>query len=74
MGTVAAAFFGPPAGLLCLRMGGVYLSLIILGSLREILHIIIRRTEITRETMGLEVWGLTEDSKMCYSYIFLAGR
>ena len=73
-GTVAAAFFGLLVGLLCLRMGGIYLSLTTLG-FSEILHIIINNEyEITRGTMGLQVPGLTASySKISYFYIFLVG-
>jgi branched-chain amino acid transport system permease protein len=74
VGTVAAAFFGLLVGLLCLRMGGIYLSLTTLG-FSEILHIIINNEyEITRGTMGLQVPGLTTSySKISYFYIFLVG-
>lgn len=74
VGTAAAAFFGLLVGLLCLRMGGIYLSLTTLG-FSEILHIIINNEyEITRGTMGLQVPGLTASySKISYFYIFLAG-
>jgi branched-chain amino acid transport system permease protein len=74
VGTVAAAFFGLLVGLLCLRMGGIYLSLTTLG-FSEILHIIINNEyEITRGTMGLQVPGLTASySKISYFYIFLVG-
>jgi branched-chain amino acid transport system permease protein len=74
VGTATAAFFGLLVGLLCLRMGGIYLSLTTLG-FSEILHIIINNEyEITRGTMGLQVPGLTASySKLSYFYIFLVG-
>jgi branched-chain amino acid transport system permease protein len=74
VGTAMAAFFGLLVGLLCLRMGGIYLSLTTLG-FSEILHIIINNEyEITRGTMGLQVPGLTANySKLSYFYIFLVG-
>jgi branched-chain amino acid transport system permease protein len=73
-GTLAAAVFGFLLGVLCLKMGGIYLSLTTLG-FSEILHIIINNEyEITRGTMGLQVPGLiAEYSKLAYFYIFLAG-
>jgi len=72
-GTGMAAFFGLLVGMLCLRMGGIYLSLTTLG-FSEILHIVINNEyEITRGTMGLQVPGLVADySKLAYFYIFLA--
>jgi len=72
-GTGMAAFFGLLVGMLCLRMGGIYLSLTTLG-FSEILHIVINNEyEITRGTMGLQVPGLiAEYSKLAYFYIFLA--
>ncbi len=74
IGTLCAAAFGFLVGLLCLRMGGIYLSLTTLG-FSEILHIVINNEyEITRGTMGLQVPGLIENySKIAYFYIFLAG-
>ncbi len=71
-GILAAAFFGFLVGVLCLKMGGIYLSLTTLG-FSEILHIIINNEyEITRGTMGLQVPGLLgEYSKLGYFYIFL---
>lgn len=73
VGTLMAAVFGFLVGLLCLKMGGIYLSLTTLG-FSEILHIIINNEyEITRGTMGLQVPGLIPQySKLTYFYIFLA--
>ena len=73
-GTLLAAIFGFLLGILCLKLGGIYLSLTTLG-FSEILHIIINNEyEITRGTMGLQVPGLlSEYSKLAYFYIFLAG-
>lgn len=72
-GTALAAVFGLLVGMLCLRMGGIYLSLTTLG-FSEILHIVINNEyEITRGTMGLQVPGLMASySKIAYFYIFLA--
>jgi branched-chain amino acid transport system permease protein len=74
IGTVLAALLGLGVGVLCLKMGGIYLSLTTLG-FSEILRIIITNEyEITRGTMGLQVPGLvTEYSKAAYFYILLAG-
>lgn len=71
-GTVLAAGFGFLVGILCLRMGGIYLSLTTLA-FSSILHIVINNEyEITRGTMGLQVPGLiSEYSKLAYFYIFL---
>jgi branched-chain amino acid transport system permease protein len=71
-GTVMAALVGLAVGVLCLRMGGIYLSLTTLG-FSEILRIIITNEyEITRGTMGLQVPGLVaEYSKASYFYIML---
>ncbi len=71
-GSVIAAIFGLGLGLLCLKMGGIYLSLTTLG-FSEIVHIIIKNEyEITRGTMGLEVPNLLGFySKTAYFYIML---
>lgn len=72
-GTLLAAAFGFLVGVLCLKLGGIYLSLTTLA-FSEILHIVINNEyEITRGTMGLQVPGLlSEYSKLGYFYIFLA--
>jgi branched-chain amino acid transport system permease protein len=74
LGTLLAALFGFLVGVLCLKLGGIYLSLTTLA-FSEILHIVINNEyEITRGTMGLQVPGLlSEYSKLGYFYIFLAG-
>ncbi len=74
IGTVMAALLGLGVGVLCLRMGGIYLSLTTLG-FSEILRIIITNEyEITRGTMGLQVPGLiTVYSKPVYFFIMLGG-
>jgi branched-chain amino acid transport system permease protein len=74
IGTAAAALVGFGVGVLCLRMGGIYLSLTTLG-FSEILRIVITNEfEITRGTMGLQVPGLVEVySKAAYFYIMLGG-
>ncbi|MBN1225788.1 MAG: branched-chain amino acid ABC transporter permease [Deltaproteobacteria bacterium] len=74
VGTLYATCLGLCVGILCLRMGGIYLSLTTLG-FSEILRIIITNEyELTRGTMGLQVPGLiAEYSKISYYYIMLAG-
>jgi branched-chain amino acid transport system permease protein len=74
IGTILAALIGLGMGILCLRMGGIYLSLTTLG-FSEILRIVITNEyEITRGTMGLQVPGLVADySKPAYFYIMLGG-
>jgi branched-chain amino acid transport system permease protein len=73
IGTVAAALLGLGLGTLCLKMGGIYLSLTTLA-FSQILHIIIvNEYGITRGTMGLQVPSLMlEYSKLGYYYIMLA--
>lgn len=73
IGVLVAAGIGFGVGLLCLKMGGIYLSLTTLG-VSEIFHIIINNEyEVTRGTMGLQVPGLlAEYSKTGYFYIMLA--
>ncbi len=72
IGTAAASLLGLGVGVLCLRMGGIYLSLTTLG-FSEILRIVITNEyDITRGTMGLQVPGLVEEySKAAYFYIML---
>lgn len=72
VGTLMAALLGLAVGVLCLRMGGIYLSLTTLG-FSEILRIIITNEyEVTRGTMGLQVPGLfAEYSKVGYFYVML---
>ena len=72
-GTVLAALLGLGLGALCLKMGGIYLSLTTLA-FSQILHIIIvNEYGITRGTMGLQVPGLMQEySKLGYYYIMLA--
>lgn len=74
IGAGIAGLFGFLVGVLCLRMGGIYLSLTTLG-FSEIIHIVINNEyEITRGTMGLQVPGLlTAYSKLGYFYLMLAG-
>jgi len=73
IGTVVAALLGLMLGALCLKMGGIYLSLTTLA-FSQILHIVIvNEYSITRGTMGLQVPGLmAEYSKLGYYYIMLA--
>ena len=72
-GTVLAAVLGLALGALCLKMGGIYLSLTTLA-FSQILHIVIvNEYDVTRGTMGLQVPGLMgEYSKLGYYYIMLA--
>jgi branched-chain amino acid transport system permease protein len=74
LGSLLAALVGLGLGFLCIRMGGIYLSLTTLA-FSEILRIIITNEyEITRGTMGLQVPSLmAEYSKSSYLYIMLAG-
>jgi branched-chain amino acid transport system permease protein len=71
-GTALAALLGLGLGALCLKMGGIYLSLATLA-FSEILHIVIvNEYDVTRGTMGLQVPGLMADySKITYYYIML---
>jgi branched-chain amino acid transport system permease protein len=73
LGTVLAGLIGLGVGSLCLKMGGIYLSLTTLA-FSQILHIVIvNEYDITRGTMGLQVPGLIADySKLSYYYIMLA--
>ena len=73
LGTVLAALLGLGLGSLCLKMGGIYLSLTTLA-FSQILHIVIvNEYDVTRGTMGLQVPGLmAEYSKLHYYYIMLA--
>jgi branched-chain amino acid transport system permease protein len=72
-GTILASLLGLGLGTLCLKMGGIYLSLTTLA-FSQILHIIIvNEYAVTRGTMGLQVPGLMDEySKIAYYYIMLA--
>jgi branched-chain amino acid transport system permease protein len=72
-GTVLAALIGLGLGALCLKMGGIYLSLTTLA-FSQILHIVIvNEYDLTRGTMGLQVPALmAEYDKLTYYYIMLA--
>ncbi|MCX5841776.1 MAG: branched-chain amino acid ABC transporter permease [Deltaproteobacteria bacterium] len=72
VGIIVAAILGFGLGFLCIRMGGIYLSLTTLG-FSEILRIIITNEEKwTRGTMGLQTPGLfAEYSKNSYYFVFL---
>ncbi len=72
IGTGVAAVLGFGLGYLCIRMGGIYLSLTTLG-FSEILRILITNEDRwTRGTMGLQVPGFfAEYSKAHYYYLFL---
>jgi branched-chain amino acid transport system permease protein len=73
VGAVLAALIGLGLGALCLKMGGIYLSLTTLA-FSQILHIIIvNEYDVTRGTMGLQVPALMADySKLGYYYIMLS--
>jgi branched-chain amino acid transport system permease protein len=72
IGAAISALLGLGLGILCIRMGGIYLSLTTLG-FSEILRIIItNEDQWTRGTMGLQVPGFfAEYSKASYYYLFL---
>ena len=72
-GTLLAGILGLGLGGLCIRMGGIYLSLTTLG-FSEILRIIITNEEQwTRGTMGLQIPGVfSVYSKTYYYFLFLA--
>jgi branched-chain amino acid transport system permease protein len=72
-GTLLAGVLGLGLGGLCIRMGGIYLSLTTLG-FSEILRIIITNEEQwTRGTMGLQIPGVfSVYSKTHYYFLFLA--
>lgn len=72
IGMGVAALLGFGLGYLCIRMGGIYLSLTTLG-FSEILRIIItNEDQWTRGTMGLQVPGFfVEYSKTSSYYLFL---
>jgi branched-chain amino acid transport system permease protein len=71
-GTLGAAILGLGLGFLCIRMGGIYLSLTTLG-FSEILRIVITNEDHwTRGTMGLQIPGLfAAYSKTSYYFAFL---
>ena len=70
--TGVAALLGLGLGYLCIRMGGIYLSLTTLG-FSEILRIVITNEDKwTRGTMGLQIPGFFPVySKTSYYYLFL---
>lgn len=72
-GTSLAGLLGAALGGLCIRMGGIYLSLTTLG-FSEILRIVITNEEQwTRGTMGLQLPGFfSQYSKTSYYFLFLA--
>jgi branched-chain amino acid transport system permease protein len=72
LGVVLAALLGLALGSLCIRMGGIYLSLTTLA-FSEILRIVVTNEyEITRGTMGLKVPPLFgEYSKAVSFYVLL---
>jgi branched-chain amino acid transport system permease protein len=72
VGTGVSALWGFGLGYLCIRMGGIYLSLTTLG-FSEIMRIIITNEDKwTRGTMGLQIPGFfAQYSKASYYYLFL---
>lgn len=72
LGSLLAGVLGLALGGLCIRMGGIYLSLTTLG-FSEILRIIITNEEQwTRGTMGLQIPGIFPVySKTYYYFLFL---
>ncbi len=73
IGVGIAATLGLALGALCIRMGGIYLSLTTLGFSEILRIIVVNEYEITRGTMGLTVppfWG--EYSKTVSFYVLLA--
>lgn len=73
-GAMLAAVFGFLVGILCLKMGGIYLSLTTLGFSELLRMVITNEYEITRGTMGLQVPGLfSQYSKISYFYVMFTG-
>lgn len=72
IGALIAALFGLGLGALCIKMGGIYLSLTTLAFSEIIRLIITNEYELTRGTMGLEVPNLIGFySKTMYFYIMV---
>ncbi len=72
-GTLLAALFGLLVGMICLKLGGIYLSLTTLA-FSEILHIVINNEyEITRGTMGLQVPGLLNTYSKTRLFLYIPG-
>lgn len=72
LGVAAAGLMGLGLGFLCIRMGGIYLSLTTLGFSEIIRIIITNEDKWTRGTMGLQTPGLfTQYSKTGYYFLFL---
>jgi branched-chain amino acid transport system permease protein len=73
IGVALAALVGLGLGALCIRMGGIYLSLTTLGFSEIVRLVITNEYEITRGTMGLKVPFLLGDySKPVAFYVMLA--
>jgi len=69
----ATGLLGLGLGALCLRMGGIYLSLATLGFSEIVRLVLVNEDRWTRGTMGLQVPGLlAEYSKPHYYLLFLA--
>jgi branched-chain amino acid transport system permease protein len=72
VGIAAAALTGLGLGFLCIRMGGIYLSLTTLGFSEIVRIVITNEDQWTRGTMGLQVPGFfREYSKIDYYFLFL---
>ncbi len=72
IGVGMAALLGLALGALCIRMGGIYLSLTTLGFSEILRIIVVNEYEITRGTMGLKVPPiLGEYSKATSFYVLL---
>jgi len=73
-GTAMAGILGMGVGFLCIKMGGIYLSLTTLAFSEILRIIVVNEIEITRGTMGLQVPSLIEPySKEGFLYILLGG-
>lgn len=73
LGVAMSALLGLGLGALCIRMGGIYLSLTTLGFSEIVRLVITNEYEITRGTMGLKVPFILGDySKAVAYYIMLA--
>ncbi len=72
LGVTVAGLMGLGLGFLCIRMGGIYLSLTTLGFSEIIRIIITNEDKWTRGTMGLQAPGLfNQYSKTGYYFLFL---
>lgn len=73
LAVAAAAILGLGLGALCIRMGGIYLSLTTLAFSEILRMIVVNEYDVTRGTMGLQVPPIFgEYSKAVGFYFFLA--